>query len=100
MTGAAVISLGVLWTSALAAAGVWLLASAVSGVPLARPAVFAAGCTALAASQLVFTAVVADRLCPKAGRILGPWLELPTCVFLFAGLSWITIRAISLGFSA
>ena len=90
----ALVAIGLCWSASLVVAGAALLHLAAVGAPIARTAIVVAGFVALAAAQLVFATTVADKLCPTAGRIVGPCVELPTCIVLFAGILWLVARVV------
>ena len=83
------------WAAAMTLAGLWLLASAGRGDSGLSPVTrFVLGITALAAGQLVFMCLVADRLFPEANRRVVWWLEVFTCVVLFGGVAWLGALAL------
>ena len=78
-------ALAIPWAAALSLAGFWLLSPIAADLwPSGWAVTLSAGFALLTAGQLVFLVCVADRFCPAAGRRIGPWLELPLCVALFA----------------
>ncbi|MEM9066738.1 MAG: hypothetical protein AAGB51_14760 [Planctomycetota bacterium] len=81
------------WAVLMTVGGLWLL------MPGAAPAVLGdmpravLGVTAVAAGQLVFMCLVADRIFPGAERRTVWWIECFTCVVLFGGFAWLILLA-------
>jgi hypothetical protein len=79
------------WAGLLVVAGVWALTDGLSALPLAadsplRLAWRMGGITAIAMGQLVFSALVADRLFPHANGWLCGGLQCLAAVGFLAGL--------------
>lgn len=83
------------WAGAMTLAGLWLLAGGPEAERIPQGFRFVLGMTAIAAGQLVFMCLVADRVFPLADRRAVWWVEVFTCVVLFGGALWLGVLAIS-----
>jgi hypothetical protein len=77
------------WAMMLVMGGLWLLIVAPNLWPLATPAAVVGGLTAIAAGHLVFAVCLADRLFPRAGRLLGAGVELASACAVFLGCAFL-----------
>ena len=76
---------GLAWALALGVAGLWTLAG---GAAVAERAVVPLGIAAVAAGQLVFLAIVADRVWRSGSRPIGLWLQAVLGLATVAGLAF------------
>jgi len=87
------------WAGLMGVGGLWLLTggtSAVIALSLREPGamlgvVQVGGVFWVAAGQLLFMSLVADRLFPKASRRLVAPFEVVTSVVLFACVAWLMV---------
>lgn len=80
------------WALLLAVGGLWLCAIGASRWPSMDGACRAGGVASLAAGQLVFACLVADRFFPAADRRLVAWVEIATCAALFVAVCLVVVR--------
>ena len=80
------------WALLLAVGGLWLCAVGAERWPAMASPCRLGGIASLAAGQLVFACLVADRLFPGADRRLVAWVEIGTCAALFLTLCLVLLR--------
>jgi hypothetical protein len=88
------------WSVLLGVSGLWLVFSGPSAWPGQGRICVVGGITLFMAGQLVCSFLIADRIFPRGGRAVGWFVEIPSCILLFAGclwLCWATLRALALG---
>lgn len=98
-SAAMVIATAMPWAVLMSVGGAWLLANGSSGMgPLVGPeqgpmhgVLKTGGVFWLAAGQLLFMSLVADRLFPRASRRLVAPLEVATSLALFGCVVWIVV---------
>lgn len=87
------VMLGALWSGVLLVIALWLLGDAAVRFRTVTLEIAVLGVCAAASSQLVFSSCVAGPLFPKADRLIGPFVEIPSCVILVTGFVWLGVRA-------
>jgi hypothetical protein len=78
-------ALATAWAGALVVAGLALLTGSMGRWAMLGWGGVIGGITIIAGGQLVFMALVADRLFPAAARGVIGWIEVATCLVVFAG---------------
>lgn len=80
------------WALLLAVGGFWLCAVGAEQWPAMEGACRTGGIASVAAGQLVFTCLVADRFFPGADRRLVGWIEILTCGVLLLAVLAVLVR--------
>lgn len=70
------------WGLLLLVGGMWLIAVGAERWPAMQTPSRMGGLASMAAGQLVFACLVADRVFPGANRRLVAWIEIATCAVL------------------
>jgi hypothetical protein len=86
------------WALALSLVGLWLLGSPRDELPAMSPVFLSAGLAALAAGQILFMTMVADRSFPRAFPRLVAALELLALAVFLAGtaaFAWLSLSGVS-----
>ena len=84
------------WAALLVIGGLLLIFEAPDLAPILSLPSLVAGVTAIAGGQLVFTSCVADRVFPKASRMIVSCTEIAASIVVFVGLSWLVVAVLSI----
>ncbi|MEM1329223.1 MAG: hypothetical protein AAGG07_01550 [Planctomycetota bacterium] len=83
------------WAAVMIVGGLWVLLSPDASRALAPILRFALGVTGIAAGQLVFLCLVADRVFPMAHRRMVWWFEIFSSMIVFGGFAWLLVLGAS-----
>ena len=84
------------WASLLVIGGLFLTLEVPGRLPILSLPSLVAGVTAIAGGQLVFTCCVADRIFPKASRMIVSCTEIGASIVVFGGLSWLVLAVLAI----
>lgn len=84
------------WASLLTLAGLWLLLASSDHAALGPWPRVVAGVTAISAGLLVFMCLVADRVFPRASRLVVASAEMAASAIVFMGVAWLSVMLANL----
>lgn len=84
------------WSGLLALSGLWLLLGAGDRALVGQWPRIVGGITAIGAGLLVFMCLVADRIFPRASRLVVSTMEVAASVVVFLGVAWLSVMIANL----